>query len=83
MTKNRPKQLGVVRSLDGDSFDILAGVLFEDMYGVLRTAPIPHAMVKLRTTYVVQTKNHKSMPHDDVWLAKGTGERRSHTQWNM
>jgi hypothetical protein len=70
MTKNRSRQLGAIRSLDGEHFDFLAGVLFDETYGVLRAALIPHATVKLRATYVAHTNSHKFMLHDDVWLAE-------------
>jgi hypothetical protein len=71
LTKNRSRQLGAIRALDGEHFDFLAGVLFDDTYGVLRAALIPYATVKLRATYVAHTNSHKFILHDDVWRAEG------------
>jgi hypothetical protein len=71
MTKNRSRQLGAIRSLDGEHFDFLAGVLFDETYCVLRAALIPHGTVKLRATYVAHTNSHKFILHDDVWRAEG------------
>lgn len=52
MTKNRSRQLGAIRSLEGEHVDFLAGVLFDEKYDLLRAALIPHATVNLRATYV-------------------------------
>jgi len=71
LTKNRSRQLGAIRALDGEHFDFLAGVLFDEVYGILRAALIPYATVKLRATFVAHTNSHKFVLHDDVWLAEG------------
>lgn len=71
MTKNWSRQLGAIRSFDRGHFDFLAGVLFDETYGVLRAALIPHGTVKLRATCVAHTNSHKFILHDDVWRAEG------------
>jgi hypothetical protein len=71
LTKNRSRQLGAIRAFDGEHFDFLAGVLFDETYGVLRAALIPYGTVKLRATYVAHTNSHKFILHDDVWRAEG------------
>jgi len=69
--KNRSRQLGAIRALDGEHFDFLAGTLFDPNYGVVRAALIPYTTVKLRATYVTRTNSHKFMLYDDVWSAEG------------
>jgi hypothetical protein len=83
MTKNRSRQLSAIRSLNGGHFDFLAGVLFDEQYGVLRAALIPHAAVKLRATYVAHTNSHKFMLHDDVWLVEGVRDVTAELAANM
>ena len=71
LTKNRSRQLGAIRALDGEHFDFLAAVLFDEKYDVQRAVLIPHATVKLRATFVAHTNSHKFVLHEDVWLAEG------------
>jgi hypothetical protein len=71
MTKNRSRQLGAIRSLEGEHFDVLAGVLFDQTYSVLRAALVPYPIVKLRAIYIAHTNSHKFILHDDVWRADG------------
>lgn len=39
---SRSRQLGALRELSAQGFDVLAAVLFQEDYRVLRTALIPH-----------------------------------------
>ncbi len=67
--RNRSRQLSAVRALNG--FDILAAVLFDDDYRVMRAALIPAAVVHERSTYIAHTNSHKFLLQDDVWDARG------------
>ena len=63
--RNRSRQLSAMRDLDG--FDVLAAVLFDDEYGVVRAALIPGSVVRERCKFVEHTNSYKFMLTDDVW----------------
>jgi len=63
--RNRSRQLSAIRDLDG--FDILAAVLFDDDYRVVRAALIPVAVVRSRSTYIAHTNSHKFLLCDAIW----------------
>lgn len=67
--RNKSRQLSAIRSLDG--YDILAAVLFDDDYCVVRAAWIPASVVRDRSTYIEYTNSHKFFLRDDVWDAPG------------
>jgi hypothetical protein len=67
--RNRSRQLSAIRALDG--FDILAAVLFNDDYRIMRAALIPVAVVRDRSTYIAHTNSHKFLLQDDLWDAPG------------
>ena len=46
---------------------MLAGVIFDDNFRVIRAALIPLDVVKLRATYVAHTNSSKVMLRDEVW----------------
>lgn len=62
---NTSRQMSAIRDLDG--FDILAAVLLDHDYRVLRAALIPAAVVRARSSYVGHTNSHRFMLRDDVW----------------
>ncbi len=65
--RNPSRQLSAIRDLAGGHFDVLAGVIFDDDYRVVRAALIPRGVVKERSTYVAHTNSHKFILRDDVW----------------
>ena len=67
--RNKSRQMSAIRDLDG--FDVLAGILFDDDYRVMRAALIPAAVVRDRSTYIAHTNSHKFLLRDDVWDAPG------------
>jgi hypothetical protein len=67
--RNRSRQLSAIRDLDG--FDILAAVLFDDDYRIMRAALIPAAVVRERSTYIEHTNSHKFLLRDAIWDAPG------------
>jgi len=44
-THNNSRQLGALRDLSAQGFDVLAAVLFQEDYRVLKAALIPHARI--------------------------------------
>lgn len=68
---NGSRQLSAIRNLDGDNFDVLAGVLFGEDYRILRAALIPRSFVVDRATFVEYTNSHIFHLRDDVWDASG------------
>lgn len=65
--RNKSRQLSAIRDLSGGHFDVLAGVIFDDDFRVIRAALIPLDVVKLRATYVAHTNSSKFMLRDEVW----------------
>ena len=63
--RNASRQLSAIRDLDG--FEMLAAVLLDDQYRVLRAALIPCAVVRERCKFVRHTNSYKFMLTDDVW----------------
>jgi|SRR5580692_8842615 hypothetical protein len=68
---NKSRQLSAIRDLGGSHFDLLAGVLFNEDYTVMRAALIPHAVAIDRATFVEHTNSHKFLLRDDIWNAPG------------
>lgn len=68
---NKSRQLSALRDLAATHFDILAGVLFNEDYSVMRAALIPHAVALERATFVQRTNSHRFLLRDDVWNAPG------------
>lgn len=69
--RNRSRQLSAIRDINGGHFDMLAGVLFDDDFNVVKAALIPIAFVIERSTYIAHTNSNKFMLRDDVWSAPG------------
>ena len=64
---NGSRQLSAIRDLDGNHFDFLAGVLFEEDYSVLRAALIPHSVVAELATFGAWTNSHRFLLRDNIW----------------
>ncbi|PCK84369.1 hypothetical protein CPT32_24285 [Rhizobium sophoriradicis] len=67
--RNKSRQLSAIRDLDG--FDVLAVVLFDDDYQIVRAALIPAATVKEKAVYIAHTNSHKFLARDGVWEVSG------------
>ena len=63
--RNKSRQLSAIRDLDG--FDILAAVLFDDNYSVMRAALIPAAVAREQSKYIEHTNSHKFLLRDAIW----------------
>jgi hypothetical protein len=66
---NSSRQLSAIRDLGGAHFDFLAGVLFDEDYGITRAALIPHAVAVERATFVKRTNSHRFLLRDEIWNA--------------
>lgn len=69
--RNKSTQLSAIREIDQGHFDVLAGVLFDDNFRVLKAALIPIVLVVERSTFVARTNSSKFMLRDDVWSESG------------
>lgn len=65
------RQLSALRNLSSDPFDVLAGVLFNSDFTILRAALIPIALVKDRTRHSSHTNSDIFHLRDDVWSLTG------------
>jgi hypothetical protein len=65
--RNTSRQLSAIRNLNESPFDVLAGVLFNPDFSVMRAALIPITLVKERAAYSPHTHSHKFILGDDVW----------------
>ncbi len=63
---NKSRQLSAIRNLGGSHFDVIAGVLFNEDYSVLRAALVPRSVVVDRAKFVEHTNSHKFLLRDDV-----------------
>ncbi len=68
---NTSRQLSAIRDLKGANFDMLAGVLLDKYYGVIKAALIPRDVIVKRATYREHTNSHKFMLTDSVWDVSG------------
>nr|WP_321482592.1 hypothetical protein [uncultured Cohaesibacter sp.] len=67
--RNPSRQLSAIRDLAGGHFDMLAGVIFDDDFCVVRAALIPRSVVEAQSTYNAHTNSHIFVLRDDVWSA--------------
>ncbi len=66
LTGRHPSRLlSPIRDLNG--FDILAAVLFDENYRVVRAALIPVGVVRDRSKYARHTNSHTFLLQDEVW----------------
>ncbi len=68
---NGSRQLSAIRDLEGGHFDVLAGVIFDEHFGVVRAALVPAAVIRSGATYVKRTNSSKFILRDDVWAQPG------------
>lgn len=64
---NKSRQLGALRDLPGQGFDVLAAVLFQEDYRVSKAALIPHARVVELAKHVERTNSWRFLLRDVVW----------------
>ena len=66
-THNNSRQLGALRDLPAQKFDVLAAVLFQEDYRVLKAALIPHARVVELAKRVEHTNSWRFLLRDAIW----------------
>ncbi|WP_189495797.1 hypothetical protein [Algimonas arctica] len=69
--RNASRQLSAIRDFDGEGFDWLTVVLFDDDYNILRAALVPRNVVAVRGVHVKHTNSLKFMMTDSVWANPG------------
>lgn len=69
--RNKSRQLGALRRLDEQNFDILAAVLFDENYTVMRAALIPYQLVFENAKRVEATNSWRFYLRDNVWTWHG------------
>jgi hypothetical protein len=67
--RNGSRQLSAIR--DPDGFDILAAVLFDDEFRILRAALIPARVVRDHSKFIAHTNSHKFLLRDAIWDVTG------------
>lgn len=65
------RQLGTMRGLDGDPFDVLVGVLLDEQCVVLRAALIPIATVRTLARRSEHVNGSSIFLRESVWLEPG------------
>lgn len=65
------RQLGTMRGLEGDPFDILVGVLFDEHCLVIRAALIPIGIVRTLARRSDHVNGSALILRDSVWLEPG------------
>ncbi len=68
---NTSRQLSAIRDLHGNHFDMLAGVLFKEDFGILRATLVPRAIVIDCARFVQRTNSHRFFLRDNVWDMRG------------
>ena len=69
--RNGSRQLSAIRKLDADPFDVLAGILLNERFQIIRAALVPVAIVLDRSVHVPHTNSWKFLLRDDVWRETG------------
>lgn len=76
--RNPSRQLSYIRNLTANPFDVLAGVLLDQNFRVLRAATIPVAVIQEKAAYVEHVNAWRMILRDSVWDIPGvqdvTGE---------
>lgn len=71
--RNPSRQLSTIRGLaaDGDSFDVLLGILFDGKFAVWRAALVPISVVRLRAKRQEHVNGWRLMLTEPVWALPG------------
>lgn len=69
--RNPSRQLSALRNLPSKPFDVLAGVLLDHNFRVLRGALIPFEVVQEKTTYMKHVNAWRLLLKDSVWDIAG------------
>lgn len=69
--KSTSRQLGAIRRLPDKTFDVLAAVLFDSRFNVLKAILIPHDLVLQHAKHVAHTNSWRLMLEDRWWNIPG------------
>lgn len=67
--RNASRQLSAIRDLDG--FDVLAAILFDEKFDVVKAVLIPAPVVRANARYIAHTNSHKFLLRDAVCIMPG------------
>jgi hypothetical protein len=70
-SSNPSRQLGAIRRLPEAPFDVLAAVLFDEDYSVIKGILIPHSLALERARHVAHTNSWRLMLDDRWWALPG------------
>lgn len=77
--RSKSRQLSAIRDLDG--FDVLAVVLFDDNYQIVKAALVPATTVRQNSVYVAHTNSNRFHAREALWSVAGvedvTGKLKS------
>ena len=57
-SKNKSRQLGVIRDLNEKKFDFLVAVIFDEQFNVIEAYKIPHKIIKNHSKYSEHQHGH-------------------------
>ena len=72
--RNRSRQLGAIRRLPEQTFDVLAAVIFDELFRVQRAILIPHSEVLARAKRVEHTNSWRLVLDDGWWEVPGVDD---------
>jgi len=83
-----PRQLGALRDLSAQAFDVLAAVLFQKEDRVLRAALIPRLRVVELAKRVERTNSWRFLLRDAIWAVSGVRDvtadlQRAEASWAL
>jgi hypothetical protein len=72
LTSHNPsRQLSALRGMKDMHFDLLAGVLFDTNFAVMKGCLVPHAVVLAHSSYVTHSNSWRFLLRDGVWSLPG------------
>ncbi len=69
--QNASRQMSAIRGIQDQHFALLAGVLFDADFAVMKAALVPHAVVLAQSAFVKQTNSWRFLLRDSVWAEPG------------
>jgi hypothetical protein len=69
--ENASRQLSAIRGIDKEHFDLLAGVLFNADFTVMKGCLIPHDVISEYGKHNQHSNSHRFLLRDSVWSLPG------------
>jgi hypothetical protein len=70
-SQNKSRQLSFIRNLPSKPFDVLAGVLLDQDFRVLRAAPVPYDIVNAKAAYTPHVNAWRLVLRESIWEIPG------------